>query len=87
MPPERQTVLSINFVSPFFKLQSFQFCILFKRFGIRRENWPDDHVCKIMVIPVMEFQVRGYKIRKIPKRKLLNFENWYDREVSKSDKI
>ena len=41
------------------------------------------HTRYIMAIPVMEFQVQGYKIRKIfclkiniPKRKLLNFENW-----------
>ena len=42
-----------------------------------------------MAIPVVEFQVRGYKIRNfLPKnqhtqRKLLNFEKWCNREVKK----
>ena len=42
---------------------------------------------------VMEFQVRGYKIRKwLPKNqmqsmKLLNYENWCNGKVSKSAKI
>ena len=46
-----------------------------------------------MAIPVMEFQVLGYKIRKIfpqnlhIKRKLLNFKNCCSWEVSKSAKI
>ena len=38
-----------------------------------------------MAIPVMEFQVRGYKIRKIQhtQMKLLNFENWCSGKLSK----
>ena len=42
-----------------------------------------------MAIPVMEFQVRGYKISKFlpknqhTKRKLLNFGNWCSGELSK----
>ena len=35
-----------------------------------------------MAIWVMEFQVLGYKIRKIFVKKLLNFENWCNGEVS-----
>ena len=42
-----------------------------------------------MAIRVVEFSIGGYKIRKVfpknqhPQRKLLNFENWVNGEVSK----
>ena len=47
----------------------------------------------VMVIQVVEFSSGGYKIRKIFAKKstypkeILNFENWYNGEVSKSAKI
>ena len=53
----------------------------------------DDENIIGMAIRVVEFPCRGYKIRKkMPKnqytrRKLLNFENWVNEEVSKSAKI
>ena len=46
-----------------------------------------------MAIRVLEFSSRGYKIRKIfaknqhTQRKVLNFENWVNGEVSKGAKI
>ena len=47
---------------------------------------------EVMAIRVVEFSNGGYKIRKLPKnqhtqRKLLNFENWVNGEVSKVPKF
>ena len=57
--------------------------------------WPQIHMrtLLIMAIQVVEFQTGGTKLERfLPKnqhtqRKLLNFENWVNREVSKSAKI
>ena len=57
--------------------------------------WPQIHMrtLLIMAIQVVEFQTGGTKLERfLPKnqhtqRKLLNFENWVNREVSRSAKI
>ena len=55
-------------------------------------HWDPRTTLTFMAIWVVKFSKEGYKIRKLNKnqhtlRKLLNFENWFDGEVSKRAKI